>query len=152
MADKSELRQQILFSDLNDAELGTIAGKIVVENYPKGAAIFKAGEPTKGIYMVKRGKVEISMNTADGWKQPLAILTDNQIFGELSVIEDKKTHGADATAIEATDVYRLKTEDFKAFEKTDTDMMYKIMKTIARIASKKVNATNEKLMKLLISY
>jgi len=152
MADKSELKQQVLFSELNDAELGTIAGKIAVENYPKGKAIFKAGEPTKGIYMVKKGKVEISLNTADGWKQPLAILTDNQIFGELSVIEDKKNHGADATAIEATDVYRLKTEDFKAFEKSDTDMMYKIMKTIARIASKKVNATNEKLMKLLISY
>ncbi len=31
-------------------------------------------------------------------------------------------------------------------------MMYKIMKTIARIASKNVHSMNEKLMKLLISY
>ena len=31
-------------------------------------------------------------------------------------------------------------------------MMYKIMKTIARIASRNVHAMNEKLMKLLISY
>ncbi len=152
MIDKSELKKQILFSELSDAELGTIAGKIAVENYAKGKAIFKAGEPTKGIYLVKRGKVEISLNTADGWKQPLAILNENHIFGELSVIEDKKTHGADATAIEATELYRIKTDDFKSFEKTDTTMMYKIMKTIARIASKNVHAMNEKLMKLLISY
>ncbi len=152
MADKPELKKQMLFSDLNEAELGVIAQKIVVENYAKGRSIFKEGEPTKGIYLVKSGKVEISMNTPDGWKQPLAILTENHIFGELSVIEDKKTHGADATAIENTEVYRIKTEDFKAFEKTDTNMMYKIMKTIARIASKNVHAMNEKLMKLLISY
>ncbi|HEX9022055.1 MAG TPA: cyclic nucleotide-binding domain-containing protein, partial [Nitrospirota bacterium] len=97
-------------------------------------------------------KVEISKNTPDGWKQTLAILTENHIFGELSVIADNKTHGADATAIETTDVYCLKTDDVKAFEKSDTTMMYKIMKTIARIASRNVHVMNEKLMKLLISY
>ncbi len=152
MADKAELKRQILFSDLTDAELGMIAQKIKVENYPKGQAIFKTGEPTKGIYLVKSGKVEISLLTADGWKQTLAVVTENNLFGELSVIEDKKTHGADATAIDATEVYRLTTDDFKALEKSDTNMMYKIMKTIARIASKNVHSMNEKLMKLLISY
>ncbi len=152
MAEKSELKKQILFSELTDAELGLIAPKIALESYAKGKTIFKEGEPTKGIYLVKSGKVEISKHTADGWKQPLAILTEKHIFGELSVIEDKKTHGADATAIEATEVYRLKTDDFKTLEKSDATMMYKIMKTIARIASRNVHAMNEKLMKLLISY
>jgi CRP-like cAMP-binding protein len=152
MAEKSELKKQMLFSDLSDAELGMIAQKIVTENYAKGKLIFKEGEPTKGIYLVKTGKVEISKNTPDGWKQPLALLTENHIFGELSVIEDKKTHGADATAIEATELYRLKADDFRALEKSDATLMYKIMKTIARIASRNVHAMNEKLMKLLISY
>ncbi len=152
MAEKSELKKQILFSELTDAELGMIAPKIALESYAKGKTIFKEGELTKGIYLVKSGKVEISKNTADGWKQPLAILTEKHIFGELSVIEDKKTHGADATAIEATEVYRLKADDFKTLEKSDATMMYKIMKTIARIASRNVHAMNEKLMKLLISY
>lgn len=152
MAEKSELKKQILFSELSDAELGMIAPRIALESYAKGKTIFKEGEPTKGIYLVKSGKVEISKNTADGWKQPLAILTEKHIFGELAVIEDKKTHGADATAIEPTEVFRLKTDDFKALEKSDANMMYKIMKTIARIASRNVHAMNEKLMKLLISY
>ncbi len=152
MADKSELKQQILFSDLTDAELGMMAQKVVTESYAKGKPIFREGEPTKGIYLVKSGKVEISKATADGWKQPLAILTENHIFGELSVIENKQSHGADATAIENTEVYRIKTEDFKALEKSDANMMYKIMKTLARIASRNVHSMNEKLMKLLISY
>jgi CRP/FNR family transcriptional regulator len=152
MADKNELRKQILFSDLTDAELSMIAQKIVVESYAKGKSIFKEGESTKGIYLVKSGRVEISKNTPDGWKQTLALLTENHIFGELSVIEDKQTHGADATAMEATEVFRLKTDDFKTLEKSDTNMMYKIMKTMARIASRNVHAMNEKLMKLLISY
>jgi CRP/FNR family cyclic AMP-dependent transcriptional regulator len=152
MADKSELKQQILFTDLTDTELGMIAQKIAVENYSKGQSIFREGEQTGGIYLVKKGKVEISKKTPDGWKQTLAILVENQIFGELSVIEDKKTHGADATAIDATDVYLFTTDKFKALEKSDPGTMYKIMRTIARLASKNVHTMNEKLMKLLISY
>ena len=152
MADKAELKRQILFSDLTDAELGMIAQKVKIENYPKGQSIFKTGESTKGIYLVKSGKVEISLLTADGWKQTLAVVSENHLFGELSVIEDKKTHGADAMAIDATEVYRITTDDFKTLEKSDTNMMYKIMKTIARIASKNVHSMNEKLLKLLISY
>ncbi len=152
MADTSELKKQILFSDLTDSELGVIAQKIVLEKYAKGQPIFKEGDTTKGIYLVKSGRVEISKNTADGWKQTLAVLQENHIFGELAVIEDKQNHGADATAIEASEIYRIKIEVFKAFEISDASMMYKIMKTIARIASRNVHSMNEKLMKLLISY
>lgn len=152
MADTSELKKQILFSDLTDSELAMIAQKIVVEHYAKGKPIFKEGDTTKGIYLVKSGKVEISKHTPDGWKQTLAILTENHIFGELAIIEDKQNHGADATAIDATEVYRISTEDVKALEQSDKSLMYKIMKTIARIASKNVHAMNEKLMKALISY
>ncbi len=152
MTDKTELKRQLLFSELTDAELTTMAAKIVVESYAAGQSIFKEGDPPKGIYLLKSGRVEISKTTPDGWKQTLAILMANHIFGELSVIEDVKTHGADATALEATEVYCFKAGDFKAFEKSDTIMMYKIMKTIARIASRNVHSMNEKLMKLLISY
>jgi len=152
MADKSELKKQMLFSELTDAELDSIAKKVSLEQYQKGKPIFRAGEATKGVYLVKSGKVEISLLTADGWKQPLAVLSENQIFGELSVIEDKKTHGANATAVEDTAVLRITADDFKALEKSDTLMMYKIMRTMARIASRKVNSMNEKLMKLLVSY
>ncbi|HWR72016.1 MAG TPA: cyclic nucleotide-binding domain-containing protein, partial [Nitrospirota bacterium] len=107
MVNKAELKKQMLFSELTDEELDMIAKKIADEQYSKGKPIFRAGEATKGIYLVKSGKVEISLLTADGWKQPLAVLSENQIFGELSVIEDKKTHGANATAIEDTAVFRI---------------------------------------------
>lgn len=152
MIGKSDLKRQILLSDLSDAEFDTIAQKMIVENYAKGKAIFTEGESTKGVYLVNKGKVEISKITADGWKQTLAVLTELHFFGELSVIEDKKVHGADATAIETAELFRIKTEDFKSLEKSDPIMMYKIMKSIARISSKNVHSMNERLMKLLISY
>lgn len=152
MVQASDIKTQKLLSDLDDAELAVVAKKISVEPYLKGAVIFREGEPTKGICLVNKGKVEISKTTADGWKQTLAVFTELQFFGELSVIEDRKHHSANATAIDATELYRITTEDFKQFEQSDPLMMYKIMRTIARMASRNVHTMNEKLMKALISY
>ncbi len=152
MAEIKDLKEQILLKELNEDELNIIAEKVYEEHYPMGKMIFMEGEDTKGIYLIKKGKVEISKTTPDGWKQTLAVFTDGHFFGELSVIEDKKEHGAIATAIEDTDAFLIKKDDLKDLEKSNPELMYKIMKTIARVASRNVHAMNEKLVKLLISY
>jgi CRP/FNR family transcriptional regulator, cyclic AMP receptor protein len=148
----SDLKPQRLLSDLDDAELALVAQKIQVERYPKGSAIFREGEATKGICLIRKGRVEISKTTPDGWKQTLAVLTELHFFGELSVIEDRKTHSTNTTALDTTELYRITTDDFKDLERTHPVMMYKIMRTMARMASRNVHAMNEKLMKALISY
>ena len=147
-----DLRKQKLLGDLNDSELDLIAKRMSVETHAKGAKIFGEGEPTKGICLVHKGKVEISKTTPDGWKQTLAVISTSQFFGELSVIEDRKAHSTNAHAIDATELYRITTDDFKELEKSQPAMMYKMMKTIARMAGRNVHSMNEKLMKALISY
>jgi len=80
------------------------------------------------------------------------VFTEGAFFGELSVIEDRKIHSTNATAIDAVELYRIRTEDFKSLEASDPQMMYKVMKTVARMASRNIHMMNEKLMKALISY
>lgn len=152
MIDVADLKKQRLFSELNDAELGLMAQKVKLEKFSKGATIFKEGDPVTGIYMIRNGKVEISKITADGWKQTLSVLSTSYIFGELSMIENRTAHSADATAIEPTEAYLIKAADFREFEKTNIAMMYKIMRSIVLVACWNVRVMNEKLMKLLISY
>lgn len=152
MVNKSELKQQKLFSELSEAELDTIAQKIITEKYAKSMTILKEGEPTKGIYLIHKGKVEISKITPDGWKQTLAFLAEDHFFGELSVIEDRAKHSADVTAVDDAVCFLIKKDDFRDLEEKEPAMMYKIMRAIARVASRNVRSMNEKLMKALISY
>ena len=152
MTDAAALRPQTLFSDLDDAELVVVAQKVQSERFPMGSAIFREGEPTRGIYLIKKGKVEVSKTTPDGRKQTLAVLPEHRFFGELSVIEDRKAHSVNTTALETTELYRITTEDFKDLERTHPVTMYKVMRTMARMASRNVHTMNEKLMKALISY
>lgn len=148
----AELKKQKLLADLGDRELELIAEKLTREAYPKGARIFGEGDRTQGIFLVASGKVEISKTTPDGWKQTLAVLPEQHFFGELSVIEDRATRSTSAIVLDSAELYRLKTEEFQELERTESSMMYKIMKTIARMASRNVHSMNEKLVKALISY
>ncbi len=147
-----DLKDQKLLGDLAAKERDSFAKVLTAEQYAKGALVFAEGAPTKGIFLVKKGRVEIAKTTADGWKHTLAVLAEQNFFGELSVIEGRPTHSTNATALDDTVLYRLATEDFKRLEKDEPQMLYKIMKTIARMASRNVHSMNEKLIKSLISY
>jgi CRP-like cAMP-binding protein len=152
MIEIRELKSQLIFDGLDKVDLKKIAPMIQEIKLKKGKHVFKEGDPTKGIYLVKTGSIEINKLTPDGWKQKLAHLKENHFFGELSVIENKKAHGANAEAREDTELFFIGKEQFEELEKTDPSLIAKIMKTIARVASRNVHLMNEKLVKLLISY
>jgi CRP/FNR family transcriptional regulator len=152
MIDIAWLKKQIFFQDLTDRELELIAEKVTHVKYPLKTVIFSEGSPNRGFYFVHKGKVEISKITSDGWRQTLAVYPENHFFGELSVIENKLRHSTDAITLADSEILELTKEDFISFEAASYEMMYKIMKTIARAASSNLHVMNEKLMKLLISY
>jgi len=146
------LKQQNLLRGLNDGELAAIARMIVLEKYAKGAAVLKDGDAAKGIFLIRKGKVEISKITADGWKQTLAMLTEQHFFGELSAVEENQKHSADVTTLDDSEFFLIRKDDLHRLEEHEPAIMYKIMRSIARVASKNVRAMNDKLMKALISY
>jgi CRP-like cAMP-binding protein len=152
MADINELKGQKLLEGLDEANLKKIADLVDEVQVTKGDSVFKEGDATRGIYMVRKGAVEINKMTPDGWKQKLILIKETHFFGELSVIENKESHGANAEALEDTDLYVINKEKFEEMEKSDPALMAQIMKTIAKVASHNVHLMNNKLINLLISY
>jgi len=71
-----------------------------VERYPMGSAIFREGDATEPRDLSRpQGQGRGLETTADGWKQTLAVLTeDTSSSAELSVIEDRRTHSTNTTA------------------------------------------------------
>jgi CRP-like cAMP-binding protein len=131
--------------------LDQLAPVITEISLKKGDILFNDGEDTKGIYLIRSGKIEISKLTADGWKQNLAILNPNQFFGELSVME-KRSHEATATAIDNTMLFLLPKEGFEQIEKEKTELALQITKKIALVLSKNLRNMNQKFLNALINY
>ncbi|PKL51439.1 MAG: hypothetical protein CVV37_06515 [Nitrospira bacterium HGW-Nitrospira-1] len=145
------LKEQALLEDLNDRELAEISKIIQKLKFKKGDHIFREKDETKGLYLVKSGKVEIAKVTSDGWKQTLAVFTKGHFFGELSILE-KRRHEAFAIAAENTEVYLIGKEDFQKMEKEVSPIAFKILKKLTLVMCKNLRRMNDKFLNALISY
>jgi CRP/FNR family transcriptional regulator len=58
------------------------AGIFTMELLPKRATFFDQGDATKVVFLIKRGRVRIARNTADGKEVTVAILGPGDMFGE----------------------------------------------------------------------
>jgi CRP-like cAMP-binding protein len=151
MLNASELRKQVLFEDIEKCDLDKLAAEITEISLKKGDGLFKEGDETRGIYLVRSGKIEISKVTPDAWKQTLAVLTPGNFFGELSIME-KRRHEAVAVALEKADLLLLKKEVFERMEKETPVLALQITKKIALVMSRNLRRMNEKFLNALINY
>ncbi|MGH7483426.1 MAG: sensor histidine kinase [Longimicrobiales bacterium] len=78
----------------------------VVEAVPVDAIVFDEGEEGDAFFLIAEGTVRISKRSAGGRQQLLSLLTDNDYFGEMAVV-DPAPRSARATATRATVLGRV---------------------------------------------
>src|SRR5882724_4766507 len=93
-----------LFKNLASDELQILRSITQERKVAAGGEIFREGDPGDGVYFVKSGLVEISglINAAE--RRVFSQLATGEIFGEMSVIEDRP-RSATATALKETEIY-----------------------------------------------
>jgi CRP-like cAMP-binding protein len=100
-----------LFTSLKTDHLVEVASKLITRNYKRGETIIHQDEPGSMLYIIVSGLVKITTATPEGEELILAMLTDNDFFGEFSLL-DGKPHSANAIAMETTQVVTLNRDDF----------------------------------------
>lgn len=100
-----------LFTSLKPAYIAELASKVRIRNYRRGEIIFHKDDPGPTLYIIKTGQVKITTYSSEGEEVILSILTENEFFGELSLL-DGKPRSANVTAIETTQVLVLQQHDF----------------------------------------
>jgi CRP/FNR family transcriptional regulator/CRP/FNR family cyclic AMP-dependent transcriptional regulator len=110
--DMPELLSQVpLFSSLGSKDLAALAGKLRLKRYRRGDTIFHKDDPGSSLYIIKEGQVKIATPSPDGHEAILAILTANDFFGELAIL-DGQPRSTSAVAMEATEAFVLHRDDF----------------------------------------
>lgn len=126
-----------LFTSLKPAYVAELASKVRIRNYRRGEIIFHKDDPGPTLYIIKTGQVKITTYSGEGEEVILSILTENEFFGELSLL-DGKPRSANATAIEPTQVLVLQQHDF-----LDTiDKHPEIAREIMAVLSERLRRTN----------
>ena len=145
MISANQLKEFAFFEGFNEAELEKVASVATEETHEAGTQMYKSGDPARGLYMVREGKILLVMEVNLGPQSPpmqvtVDVVTKGDSSGWSAVVEPYIfTLGAlciDRTkliAIEATGLRRLMEED--------CTLGYRVMKATAKIISQRLNHT-----------
>lgn len=103
----TSLKECKLFESLNPAELEALREGCVEREYEPGAVIFQEGDAGDGLYVVRRGMVQISALLGQGKeRRVLTRVEPGEFFGEMALL-DNEPRSATASAETAASLYFL---------------------------------------------
>jgi len=95
-----------VFSLLDDSERATLAGLLEQESFAAGTAIYQPGDAGDCLYVVRSGRVTVTVEDNMGEEITLADNEAGDVFGEISLL-DGGPRTARAEASEPTEALRL---------------------------------------------
>src|SRR5437870_10480796 len=108
------IRSVPLFASLDDEAAANLRNLLRVDDVPSNTNLFRAGDKGDAMYLIERGRVQITITDEDKKQLVLAELAQGDFFGEMAII-DGKQRSADATVIEDARLAVLSREDFLRF-------------------------------------
>ncbi len=104
------LKRINLFYDANRSLRQKLAKILLVTHYPKGSTIYRQGDPSETLYIIKKGKVTLLDPQANF--EPLKHLKENDVFGQFSFLT-ASPHQTIAQTTEDTEIDILPRPDFE---------------------------------------
>ena len=120
-----------IFSQIDPGELQPLADKLRRRNFQKGEVIFHQDDPGDRLHFLAEGLVKISIVSRDGRENDIALLTQGDCFGEMSVL-DGGSRSATAVAVDPTETMTLSREDFLDFLNQHGDVALQIIVLMVR--------------------
>lgn len=107
-----------MFGGLDQAHMAILAQQSRLISLPGGQVLFRRGTPSTGFYMVRSGRMQLSVSNSEGMVKVVEIISPGFAFGH-AVMFLREPYPVDATALEdtalvfvpATAVDRLLDED-----------------------------------------
>lgn len=105
------LRNSLLFSGLNEADLGELATIAIRRVFGKGDTLFSEGDEASGFYLLVSGHIKMCRVSPDGREKVLHFVRPGETFAEAAFFGDG-TYPADARAVEGGEVLFLPKQGF----------------------------------------
>lgn len=135
-----KLRKIDLFEPLPRRVLRGIAEECVTRSYRAGETIIRQGEVGLGVFFIERGEVSVRVER-DGEHVTVARLGEDQVLGEISILDDEP-RSAEVVCTEETDCVLLTRDRFRSL----MDRHPELAVQLAVYLSERLRATTEKLV------
>ncbi|MDH3429939.1 MAG: cyclic nucleotide-binding domain-containing protein [Gammaproteobacteria bacterium] len=136
-----------LGAELSQEEADELSGIMTTRELADGEFLINEGTADDSLHVLLDGKLEVVKNAGAGEPASLAILKDGDLAGELSFI-DGATHTVGLRALCDTRVLRLQRADFEVLVDKNPQLVYKVMRAVARSAHRIVHRMNYEFIEL----
>ena len=136
-----------LGAELSDDEVATLGALMTERELADGDFLFEEGTKEDSLHVVLMGKLEVVKKTAGDDLASLAVLRDGELAGELSFI-DGAPHSVGLRALCETHVLSLPREEFEGIIDSNPQLVYKVMRAVARSAHRLVPRMDREFVEL----
>lgn len=137
------LREMALFGGLGDETLQFLSEVVEVRELPVGTALFSEGERGRDLFVITKGRVEISRRAPDGHKVTLRELGPGDSVGEMSVVDVLPRHTS-AHATEETTLVGLSCAKLDLLYRKDLKAYSMLLLNMAREMSRRLRVADER--------
>ena len=130
-----------LGAELSHEEAGKLGELMSVQQLNDGEFLIEEGARDDSLHVLLTGKLEVIKRTAADGSASLAILRDGDLAGELSFL-DAAVHTVGLRALCRCHILSLKREDFEQIIDQHPQIVYKVMRAVARSAHRIVHQMN----------
>lgn len=103
----------------------------LTNTYPKGAVLFFEGQSPRGVFMLCRGRVKVSICSADGKMLILRIAEPGEMLGLSAVVSDL-LYKATAETLEACQVNFIRKDDFLRFLREHPEACFRVAQHLSQ--------------------
>jgi CRP/FNR family cyclic AMP-dependent transcriptional regulator len=129
-----------LFQMMDDQERAAVGALMKEVVFPAGKTLFREGDPGGVLYVIKDGRLQLSVVDDTGKTVVVDTLEPGEFFGEISMLDGGK-RTATAVAVEEVRALSLDREPFLALLRRQPDAALDVMTSIA----KRMRKTDERL-------
>ena len=138
-----------ILGGLDDRQRQAIFKLLKTVTYEQGECIYKRGEASSYIYIIKQGEVKMMLDQ-DDVSLELVSFQEGDCFGETSVI-GIQSHSSSAFAVKPTELIVLEPKVLLSFFETDKDLFGMLILNIARETARRLHQSNEALVQRMLT-
>ncbi len=136
-----------LGTELSQDEAGVLNDLMSLHELADGDFLITEGTHDTSLHVLLEGKLEVVKRTGAGETASLAVLREGDLAGELSFI-DGELHTVGLRALCDTRVLSLPRENFDGIVDANPQLVYKLMRAVARSAHRIVHLMNHEFIEL----
>jgi len=145
MVTANMLKEFNFFKDFTIEQLERLSSIAAEETYTAGSQMYKKGDPARSLYIMKEGKVVMSLESYLGpHRPPMQVTVDTIAAGETmgwSAVVEPYIYTLGALCIDNSEFIAFDAAKLRDLMDEDCDLGFKVMKAITKIIASRLSHT-----------